>query len=604
MAPLAATLGGLTALAAVAFAGIVVAAGPRRPEARFLAATLACGGLAVLAPARDVVGEPWSGLLAAGASAAAALAAAFLYYFASLWPERNALNAPWRVAAVVGPGFLLAASFAIRLPDAPAFLRAAVLSLYTGAVAAVLLVDLARRFAADPDPRTRLLFPALWFLALPAVATAARQVVHGAAALAGRPPFEPATVAWASAAHLAVLALASAAALALARSAGPGARVVRRTVAAAFLLQLAFKLPEVPYFLGGAASGPDVSPFRPVIGVETALRWLLFGALVSAAILRHGMLGLGVRARRAAARVAVAAAFGVAAVVALEVARGLGMPSPTVGEVAVVAAALAVSQGFRTLVDRVAVAVYGLPREDGGHAGPLVPGALVHGRWRVLRLLGRGGSGRTFLARDERLGRDVALKEVLVEGDAEAATREARLAARVRHPRVVAVHDVLPDVGAALVVSEYVPGGSLAARISAGPVPEDEAARLVEDVLEGLAAVHAAGVVHGDVKPANVLLDATGARIADFGIAREGGGTVASAAEAFAGTPGAMAPEQARGDRATPASDVYGVGLLARKLRATWSEERGRVLAQALAEAPSSRYADAGAMLAAWRQAR
>lgn len=604
MAPLAATLGGLTAVAALAFALVVLAAGPRRPEARFLGATLALGGLALLGNARASLPLAWQGLVGAGASAATALAPAFLYYFVSLWPERNPLNRPGRVACAVGPGLLLALSVAVPLASPEAFLRAALVSLYTALVSAVVLVDLARRMAADPDPRTRLLFPALWFLALPAVATGARQVVHGAAGLAGRPFFEPETVAVASVVHLLVLAGASATALGLARSAGPGAHVVRRTVAAALLLQIAFKVPEVPYFLVGPWGGPDASPFRPFINVEIGARWLVFGALVSAAVLRHGMLGLGASARRAAARVAVAAAFGTVAVVVLAVAEAVGVPPPTAGQAALVVVALAVSQGFRSLVDRVGVALYGLPSASAEADGPLVPGALVLGRWRIARLLGRGGSGRTFLARDERLGRDVALKEVLVEGDPEAAMREARLAARVRHPRVVAVHDVLPRPGAALIVSEFVPGGSLAERLARGPLSPEEAATLFGQVLEGLAAVHAAGLVHRDVKPANVLLDGSGARICDFGIAREGGGTVVSSAEAFAGTPGAMAPEQARGGAATPASDVYGAALLARRMCASWPNEAERVLDRALDEAPGRRWPDAGEMLAAWRAAQ
>ena len=149
------------------------------------------------------------------------------------------------------------------------------------------------------------------------------------------------------------------------------------------------------------------------------------------------------------------------------------------------------------------------------------------------------------------------------------------------------------------------PGGSLADRVArAGPIAQEEGATLVAEVLAGLAHVHAQGLVHRDVKPSNVLLDADGvAHVADFGVTR-----ILRAEETrvpgVVGTPRFMAPEQARGELATPASDVYSVALLARaSIAGPFPSAREAVLQRALAQDPSARYRDAGEMLAAWRAA-
>jgi serine/threonine protein kinase len=192
------------------------------------------------------------------------------------------------------------------------------------------------------------------------------------------------------------------------------------------------------------------------------------------------------------------------------------------------------------------------------------------GEFRVLRRLGAGGFGTVWLAEDRHLGRRVALKTVRLGGASAASTRglallreEARLLAGVRHLNVVQVHawreaPALAGGAAAghYLVLQYVPGGSLAERVRReGPLPWPAAARYVADVAEGLLQVHARGIVHRDVKPANLLWDpeADEALLTDFGISVRLAG-----ARGAAGTPFYMPPEAFAG-QVSPAQDVYGL---------------------------------------------
>lgn len=204
------------------------------------------------------------------------------------------------------------------------------------------------------------------------------------------------------------------------------------------------------------------------------------------------------------------------------------------------------------------------------HGSPhrLEPGSLFLGRYRIQRLLGRGGAGDVYLARDERLGREVAVKHLAghLRKDPEALARfdrETRLAAALHHPHIVAVHDVETVGEDAYLVMEYVPGGTLAERLARGPLTEAQARALGRDVLDALAALHARGIVHRDVKPSNLLLTRDGrAKLGDFTVARETSGaeTVGLAARGPVGTFAYMSPEQARGGVVGPASDLYAVG--------------------------------------------
>jgi tetratricopeptide (TPR) repeat protein len=193
------------------------------------------------------------------------------------------------------------------------------------------------------------------------------------------------------------------------------------------------------------------------------------------------------------------------------------------------------------------------------------------GPYEVLRRLGAGGMGEVFLAYDARLDRRVALKRVRGDGAAAAPEqrvrfrREARLAAGIGHPAVVQVHDLLETAAGDYLVMEYVEGESLRQRLARGLPPIPEAIAIAGQVASGLAAAHARGVVHRDLKTENVLLTADGrAKIADFGTARHllGEETRLTAADAVVGTCRAMSPEQAHGEEVGPRSDLFSFGVL------------------------------------------
>ncbi|HET6404126.1 MAG TPA: serine/threonine-protein kinase [Candidatus Thermoplasmatota archaeon] len=196
----------------------------------------------------------------------------------------------------------------------------------------------------------------------------------------------------------------------------------------------------------------------------------------------------------------------------------------------------------------------------------LVPGRLVAGRYRLERPLGDASRARAWAARDERADAVVVVKDVGEATPGRPPVERAALDA-VRHPCVVRVLDALEVDGRQLLVMEHVAGGTLAERLRRGPLARAELARVGADLLDALAAAHANGVLHRDVKPSNVLLTPDGhARLADFGVARVRGleETLGPddgwGAPSVVGTPRYMAPEQARGREATRASDLYAAG--------------------------------------------
>ncbi|HSZ83648.1 MAG TPA: serine/threonine-protein kinase [Polyangia bacterium] len=269
--------------------------------------------------------------------------------------------------------------------------------------------------------------------------------------------------------------------------------------------------------------------------------------------------------------------------------------------------------------------------------GPALDDRGAPRRFRVERLLGSGATGRVFLAHDTLLGQPVALKLLTVGAGTSAPerqaylryAREAEAAGRLRHPNIVALHDA--DPGAGLFVLELMAGGTLAERLAAtGPLTLAHARRLGLDVLAALGVAHARGIVHRDVKPANVFFDAAGnaklgdfgaAHLADFGQTQTGG---------FFGTVAYMAPEQITGSAIGVAADLYALGVtlfqaltgrppflgpdlvaqhlgeappLPSSLRADLTPAHDEVLARALAKAPGERFGAAAEMataLAAW----
>jgi eukaryotic-like serine/threonine-protein kinase len=194
---------------------------------------------------------------------------------------------------------------------------------------------------------------------------------------------------------------------------------------------------------------------------------------------------------------------------------------------------------------------------------------LVAGRYELVRPLGHGAMATVDLVRDVDLDRPVALKRLAenLGRDEELRRRflrEARLAARLSHPNVVRVFDVGEDGGRPFIAMEYVEGETLADFVARqGRVPLAEAATLGVQICAGLAAAHAAGLVHRDVKPQNLLLGTDGVlKLGDFGIAVGYEGTRLTVAGTVLGTAGYLAPEQARGEEVTAAADIYAVGAV------------------------------------------
>ncbi|MGH3334360.1 MAG: serine/threonine-protein kinase [Nocardioides sp.] len=190
----------------------------------------------------------------------------------------------------------------------------------------------------------------------------------------------------------------------------------------------------------------------------------------------------------------------------------------------------------------------------------------VAGRYRILREVGRGGMGSVWLCRDERLGRQVAVKQVgHVTGEAPdlaRAMREARSSAPLNHPNVVAIYDAIDEGDQIWLVMEYVDGRTLAQIIAEdGPVPPEQMAEIGAQVADGLAAAHARGTIHRDIKPSNILLGPDGrAKISDFGISRTAGDETLTQTGMLSGTPSYLSPEIARGEDPSPASDVWALG--------------------------------------------
>ena len=191
---------------------------------------------------------------------------------------------------------------------------------------------------------------------------------------------------------------------------------------------------------------------------------------------------------------------------------------------------------------------------------------LVLGRYRPLRPLGSGGSGSVWLARDERAGVDVALKVVPREGNAGSrAEREAAAAARLRHPRCLRAYTLARDDRHVYIAYEYVAGRTLRQALRAGELDDHSTVEAGAQILEGLAHAHAHGIVHRDVKPANVLLEHGGdvsVRLLDFGLAQLVEAETLTAAGDVPGTLAYISPERLRNEPATAAADIWSVGAL------------------------------------------
>jgi serine/threonine-protein kinase len=201
------------------------------------------------------------------------------------------------------------------------------------------------------------------------------------------------------------------------------------------------------------------------------------------------------------------------------------------------------------------------------------PQTMLNGRYRVGRKLGDGGMAVVHLGHDLLLGRDVAVKTLRPQFAADPSVRarfarEAHAAASLAHPNIIDVYDVGEDAGAPYIVMELVRGQSLREIIAAeAPFHPDDVAELLAQVAAALDYAHARGYVHRDVKPGNILVDEHGrVRVVDFGIAKGLADADLTAAGDGFGTAAYLSPEQAEGLMATPASDVYSLGVVAFEL--------------------------------------
>ena len=194
---------------------------------------------------------------------------------------------------------------------------------------------------------------------------------------------------------------------------------------------------------------------------------------------------------------------------------------------------------------------------------------LIAGRYRLVERIAAGGMGEVWRARDETLERDVAVKVLLPDsaqdvGFVERFRAEARLSSQLTHPNVGTVHDFGEDDGQAFLVMELMDGEPLSALITErAPMPQAEVTEILHQTALALQAAHDAGVVHRDVKPANIVVDAQGyAKLTDFGIARALGEAPLTQTGELLGTPHYLAPEQAKGAQAGPLSDVYALAVV------------------------------------------
>src|SRR6266545_2773432 len=204
---------------------------------------------------------------------------------------------------------------------------------------------------------------------------------------------------------------------------------------------------------------------------------------------------------------------------------------------------------------------------QGGHE----EGRQLAGRYRLTSIVGRGGMGTVWRARDEVLEREVAVKEVIVAGGVADADRdvlhrrtlrEARATARLSHPNIVTVHDVIEEAGRPWLVMEFVRARSLQEVIEReGPLQPRRAAEVGRQILAALGAAHGIGILHRDVKPSNVLItEDDRAVLTDFGIASVEGDATLTQTGLIIGSPAYIAPERAQGNRAGPPSDLWALG--------------------------------------------
>jgi TolB-like protein len=235
---------------------------------------------------------------------------------------------------------------------------------------------------------------------------------------------------------------------------------------------------------------------------------------------------------------------------------------------------------------------------DGAALRELTAGDQI-GRYRIVRPLGRGGMGVVYVARDERLDRDIALKLIAGLPDEVSRARfwrEARAAASVNHPHICQVFEVDESEGSTFLTMELLEGEPLDRRLTRGALPSREAMPIALSVLSALDALHGRGFVHRDIKPSNIFITHHGPKLLDFGLARPAievmpndGSTPVTQAGVIVGTPQYMAPEQVTGASVDGRTDIYSVGAVLFQMlagRPPFTGTSGEVLFAALKENP------------------
>ena len=207
--------------------------------------------------------------------------------------------------------------------------------------------------------------------------------------------------------------------------------------------------------------------------------------------------------------------------------------------------------------------------EAAGAAQPIEPGAVLAGRYEIIELLGEGGMGSVFRARDRELDRIVAVKIIRPEYASNASVlqrfkQELVLARQITHRNIIRIFDLGSAGPTRFITMEYIDGEDLSALLARrGKLPAAEAVEIIRQVCLGLEAAHAEGVVHRDLKPQNVMLDRQGkASVMDFGIARSTSASNMTRTGALMGTPTYMSPEQAQGQKVDARSDLYTLGII------------------------------------------
>jgi serine/threonine-protein kinase len=224
-------------------------------------------------------------------------------------------------------------------------------------------------------------------------------------------------------------------------------------------------------------------------------------------------------------------------------------------------------------------------------------GDVLGGRYRLVELLGQGGMATIFRATDAQLGREVAVKVLHPQfgRDPDFVARfrqEAQAAASLSHPNIVAVYDFGTDADGPYIVMELIDGEDVATLLARnGPLPPRQAARLAAEVAHALSAAHARGIVHRDVKPGNILVSSDGrVKVADFGIARAWADARLTLPGVTLGSVHYFSPEQALGEQATEASDIYSLGVVLYELlagRRPWEGDTAAAVAMARVSAPA-----------------